>query len=168
MRRTMPAAWRSARLRNSSTAATPTWTVLANAPHIGCLHLDSAGTVWACTQNYASPQLNLPSDGFGIMKSDDLLTWTGVLKYEDIQAPVACAAARSKKTNACSAIWICSRPGAASSCSSVSPRQRWTALARCRALALRLWMVRRMLERAWLLRPRTVAAVPLMVGHRYC
>ena len=25
------------------------------------------------------------------MKSTDLTTWTGVLKYEDIQAPVACA-----------------------------------------------------------------------------
>ena len=74
-----------------STAASPTWTPLATPPLIGCLYKDSADTVWACTQNYASPQLNLPSDGFGIMKSSDLVTWTGVLKYEDIQAPVACA-----------------------------------------------------------------------------
>jgi MYXO-CTERM domain-containing protein len=48
--------------------------------------------VWACTQNYASPQLNLPSDGFGIMKSSDLTNWTGVLKYQEIKAPVACPA----------------------------------------------------------------------------
>ena len=77
---------------NCSTAATPTWTDLTNTPHIGCLYQDTTGVVWACTQNYASPQLNLPSDGFGIMKSTDLTTWTGVLKYQDIQAPVACAA----------------------------------------------------------------------------
>ncbi|HEY5927572.1 MAG TPA: hypothetical protein VIV11_38070 [Kofleriaceae bacterium] len=82
-------AWMST---NCSTAATPTWTDLTNAPHIGCLHLDSAGTVWACTQNYASMPLNLPSDGYGIMKTTDLMTWTGVLKYQDIQAPFACAA----------------------------------------------------------------------------
>jgi hypothetical protein len=77
---------------NCSTAATPTWTDLTNAPHIGCLYKDSADTVWACTQNYASPQLNLPSDGYGIMKSTDLTTWTGVLKYQEIQAPVGCPA----------------------------------------------------------------------------
>jgi hypothetical protein len=75
-----------------STAAAPTWTALPNAPHIGCLYKDTADTVWACTQNYSSPQLNLPSDGFGIMKSTDLNNWTGVLRYQDIQAPVACAA----------------------------------------------------------------------------
>jgi hypothetical protein len=73
-----------------STAAVPTWTALATAPHIGCLYKDSADTVWACTQNYPSPQLT--SDGFGIMKSTDLMTWSGVLRFQDIQAPVACAA----------------------------------------------------------------------------
>jgi MYXO-CTERM domain-containing protein len=75
------------------TATTTTgWTALTNAPHIGCLYADSANNVWACTQNYESPQLSLPSDGYGIMKTTDLTTWTGVLKYQDIQAPVACAA----------------------------------------------------------------------------
>jgi hypothetical protein len=69
-----------------------TWTALATAPHIGCLFESAGGVVWACTQNYASPQLNLPSDGFGIMKSTDLTTWTGVLKFQDIQAPVSCPA----------------------------------------------------------------------------
>jgi MYXO-CTERM domain-containing protein len=68
------------------------WTELTNAPHIGCLYENSAGEVWACTQNYASPQLGISSDGYGIMKSTDLATWTGVLKYQDIQSPVACAA----------------------------------------------------------------------------
>jgi hypothetical protein len=68
------------------------WTELTGAPHIGCLYADSAGTVWACTQNYASPQLGITSDEYGIMKSSDLTTWTGVLKYQDIQAPVPCAA----------------------------------------------------------------------------
>ena len=82
-------AWKST---DCATAATPTWTPLANAPHIGCLYENAAGEVWACTQNYASPQLDIPTDEYGIMKSTDLSTWTGVLKYADIQAPVACAA----------------------------------------------------------------------------
>ncbi|HEX5061266.1 MAG TPA: sialidase family protein [Kofleriaceae bacterium] len=73
-----------------STAASPTWTALAGAPHIGCLYNDSAGTVWACTQNYPSP--TIPSDGFGIMKTSDLSAWTGVLRFQDIQAPVSCPA----------------------------------------------------------------------------
>ncbi|HEY5946997.1 MAG TPA: hypothetical protein VIV40_15945 [Kofleriaceae bacterium] len=76
-----------------STAATPTWTPLTNGPHIGCLYRDSADTVWACTQNYASPPpIEIPSDGYGIMKSTDLTTWTPVLKFQDIKAPVPCAA----------------------------------------------------------------------------
>jgi hypothetical protein len=79
---------------NCATATTPTWTELTTAPHIGCLHKDSAGTVWACTQNYDSvlPTVTIPSDGYGIMKTTDLTNWTGVLKYQDIKAPVACAA----------------------------------------------------------------------------
>ena len=75
-----------------STNCDATWTDLAGAPHIGCLYENSAGVVWACTQNYESPQLNITSDGFGIMKSTDLVTWTGVLKYQEIEAPVPCAA----------------------------------------------------------------------------
>lgn len=68
------------------------WTELTNAPHIGCLYQNSTGEVWACTQNYASPQLDIPSDDYGIMKTTDLTTWTGVLKYQDIKGPVPCAA----------------------------------------------------------------------------
>jgi MYXO-CTERM domain-containing protein len=75
------------------TATTTTgWTALTNAPHIGCLYADSANNVWACTQNYESPQLGITSDGYGIMKTSDLQTWTGMLKYQDIKAPVPCAA----------------------------------------------------------------------------
>jgi hypothetical protein len=82
-------AWKST---DCATAATPTWTQLTTAPHIGCLYENAAHEVWACTQNTAIPQLGLDSDNFGIMKSTDLQTWTGLLHYQDIQAPVACAA----------------------------------------------------------------------------
>jgi uncharacterized protein (TIGR03382 family) len=81
-------AWKST---DCKTATNPTWTPLTTAPHIGCLYENSAHEVWACTQQTASIQLNISEDGYGIMKSTDLATWTGVLKYPDIQAPVACA-----------------------------------------------------------------------------
>jgi hypothetical protein len=68
------------------------WEVLTGAPHIGCLYKNSANEIWACTQNTASPQLGLTSDGYGIMKSTDLVTWTGVMRFEDLQKPVSCAA----------------------------------------------------------------------------
>ena len=64
------------------------FTALANAPHINCLAENSAGEVWACTQNYGSPAV--PTDNNGIMKSTDLVTWQPVLKYQDIFEPVAC------------------------------------------------------------------------------
>jgi hypothetical protein len=75
-----------------STGCDTTWTELTSAPHIGCLYENAAHEVWACTQNTAVVQLGLDADGFGLMKSTDLTTWTGVLKYEDIKQPVACAA----------------------------------------------------------------------------
>ncbi len=70
------------------TAAAPTWTDLPGAPHINCLVENEAGEVWACTHNYDSPTLH--SDGFGIMKSVTLATWTGVLKFQDIADPLEC------------------------------------------------------------------------------
>ena len=82
-------AWSSA---DCATSATPTWTPLVSPPRIQCLYENSAHEVWACTQNTAIPQLGVDGDGYGIMKTSDLATWTGVLKYEAIQAPVACAA----------------------------------------------------------------------------
>ena len=71
-----------------STNGGTSWTPLTGAPHINCLKENTAHEVWACTQNYGSPQV--PMDGFGIMKSNDLVTWTGVLKYQNIDSPVAC------------------------------------------------------------------------------
>ena len=65
------------------------WTQLTNPPHMNCLAESSAGVVFACTQNYGTPPA-VPSDGFGIMKSTDLQTWTGVLRYQDIAGPVTC------------------------------------------------------------------------------
>lgn len=84
-------AWKSAYVTNQGCGAT--WMDLTTAPHIGCLYKNPAtDEVWACTQNTASPQLGITSDGFGLMKSADLATWTGVLRFEDIQKPVTCAA----------------------------------------------------------------------------
>ncbi len=68
-----------------------TWTELPGAPHLNCLFANSAGQIWGCTVDLAgmgSP----PPDGWAIMKTDDLVTWTGVLKFTDIQAPVSCPA----------------------------------------------------------------------------
>ena len=79
-----------------STNGGETWTALVGAPHINCLVENTAGEVWACTQNYGSPQV--PTDGFGIMKSTDLSTWTGVLRYQDINQPVACPASTPQYT----------------------------------------------------------------------
>ena len=56
---------------------------------------NAAGEVWACTQNYGVA--GVPSDGFGIMKSTDLSTWTGVLKFQDIKAPVTCPAGTNQQ-----------------------------------------------------------------------
>ncbi len=83
-------AWKSK--TTTCQAGDANWDVLTGAPHIGCLYKNSANEVWACTQNRASPQLGLTSDGFGIMKSSgDLSTWTGVMRFEDLTKPVSCA-----------------------------------------------------------------------------
>ena len=82
-------AWSAA---SCATVTPTTWTTLTGAPHIGCLYENSAHEVWACTQNTGIPQLGLDADNYGIMKTTNLTTWTGVLKYQEIQAPVACAA----------------------------------------------------------------------------
>jgi hypothetical protein len=73
--------------------ATCGWTALTAPPHINCLVENPATVattheVWACTHNYDSP--GIPGDGFGIMKTTDLATWTGVLRYQDIAGPVMC------------------------------------------------------------------------------
>ena len=69
--------------------ATCNWTPLVSPPGIACL-VENPGdhSVWACTHNYDSP--GVPGDGYGIMKSTDLSTWTGVLKYQNINGVVDC------------------------------------------------------------------------------
>ncbi len=88
-----------------------TWTDLLGAPHINCLEENAAGEVWACTQNYGSP--TVASDGFGIMKTTDLVTWTGVLKFEDIVAPLACPAGTIQQAKCDAELWcgLCAQLG---------------------------------------------------------
>ncbi len=64
------------------------WEPLAGAPHINCLAENSAGAVYACTQNYAPSDET--RDDAGIMTSTDLATWTPVLKFQNIAGPIAC------------------------------------------------------------------------------
>ncbi len=79
-----------------------TWSPLASPPHINCLVENAAGEVWACTQNYGS--LTAPSDNAGIMKSTALDSWTPVLKFQDIQAPVDCPAGTPQQAS-CVPMW---------------------------------------------------------------
>ena len=80
------------RLSGAFVSRTPSngaaWETLVDAPNINCLVENAAGEVWACTQNYGSPEI--PGDDAGIMKSTDLVTWTRVLRFQDIQAPLSC------------------------------------------------------------------------------
>ena len=71
--------------------ATCNWIPLTGAPHINCLVENPANhDVWACTHNFAST--TIPGDGYGIMKSTDLSSWSGVLRYQDIAGVVTCEA----------------------------------------------------------------------------
>jgi photosystem II stability/assembly factor-like uncharacterized protein len=73
----------------SSSGDAVQWTPLANAPHITCLaEQPDTKDIWACTRNNSGS--NAASDGAGIMKTTDLATWSPVLRYADIAAPVAC------------------------------------------------------------------------------
>ncbi|HEX5063271.1 MAG TPA: sialidase family protein [Kofleriaceae bacterium] len=70
-----------------------TWQPLPNPPHISSLVETPSGDVWAGTQNYLGIQPGgrppIPSDGYAIMKSSDLVTWTPVMRMQDL-AGVAC------------------------------------------------------------------------------
>lgn len=79
------------------------WTELVNPPHINCLAENEAGELWACTQNFGS--MGSPSDNFGIMKTRDLATWTGVLKFQDIKEPVSCADGTVQKNRCDGELW---------------------------------------------------------------
>jgi hypothetical protein len=72
-----------------------TWTPIAAAPHANCVVENAAGEVWACTQNFGSP--GVQADGYAIMKSTDLQTWTGVLRFQDIAGPVQCPAGTAQQ-----------------------------------------------------------------------
>jgi hypothetical protein len=87
-----------------------TWAPLANAPHMSCLVENAAGELWACTQNYGFS--SVPSDGAGIMKTTDLVTWTKVLRYQDLTEVVTCAAGTIQK-DTCAASWcaVCAQLG---------------------------------------------------------
>ncbi|MCW5801261.1 MAG: hypothetical protein KIT31_02520 [Deltaproteobacteria bacterium] len=79
-----------------------TWQPLASPPHIHCLAENSAGEVWACTQNYSVPAV--PADGFALMKTTDLATWAPVLELKDVQEPVACAPGTEQQRE-CEPLW---------------------------------------------------------------
>lgn len=87
------------------------WFELAGAPHINCLAENSAGEVWACTQNFGV--MGVPTDGYGIMKSTDLLRWTGVLRFQDIAGPVACDVGTVQKDKCDATLWcgLCAQIG---------------------------------------------------------
>ena len=103
------------------------WAPLAGAPHINCLTENAAGELWACTQNYGVGQNQ--SDDAGIMKSTDLVTWTKVLRYQDLTGPVTGCGADTVQQKTCnqSLLWcgVCSQlgctPSAAYTCNSEAP-----------------------------------------------
>ena len=69
------------------------WQPLASPPHISTLVETSTGEVWAGTQNFPftpGNQPHVPSDGYAIMKSTDLATWTPVFRVQDLAGP-ACS-----------------------------------------------------------------------------
>ncbi len=66
-----------------------TWTPLACAPRIHCLYQAPNNDLWACTNNF--DEVGQPADGFALMKTADLVTWTGVLNLQAVAGPVDCA-----------------------------------------------------------------------------
>ena len=88
------------------------WITLTGAPHINCLVENPAShDVWACTHDFASD--GIPGDGYGIMKSTDLASWSGVLRYQDIAGVVACDASTVQATQCVASyqgkpsVWCC-------------------------------------------------------------
>lgn len=86
------------------------WTALAGAPHMNCLVENTAGELWACTQNYAVGQA--ATDDAGIMKTTDLANWTKVLRYQDLTDAVSCAPDTLQATK-CATAWcaVCAQLG---------------------------------------------------------
>lgn len=100
-----------------------TWAPLAGAPHINCLAENSAGELWACTQNYGVGQAQ--TDDAGIMKTTDLVAWTKVLRYQDLVGPVAGCGADTLEQKTCNQApkWCgaCAQLGCTPSSSYVCP-----------------------------------------------
>ena len=71
----------------SATGAAPYNLLPDPQPDLSCLRERENGELWGCTNNYAAP----PFD-YGLMKTTDLTNWTGVMRFQDITGPVACAA----------------------------------------------------------------------------
>src|SRR5262249_47179264 len=96
---------------DSSATVAASFTEIAGVPHINCLAESSTGKVFACTQNYGSP--TIPKDDFGIMSSMDLVTWTGVLKFQDIVEPTTCATGSVQKDRCDTVLWcgLCAQLG---------------------------------------------------------
>src|SRR6185295_5624125 len=86
------------------------WIALADSPHVNCLVENASGELWACTQNYGVGQA--VSDNAGIMKTTDLVTWTKVLRYQELTEAVACGADTLQATM-CATMWCgaCSQLG---------------------------------------------------------
>src|SRR5262249_28490782 len=87
-----------------------TWMPLVDPPHMNCLVENSAGEIWACTQNYGFP--TVPSDGAGIMKRTDLVRWTKDLRYQDLKDAGNCAAG-TVQHDTCVSLWcaVCAQLG---------------------------------------------------------
>jgi uncharacterized protein (TIGR03382 family) len=61
---------------------------VAPGPQIACLVERANGELWACTNNYQAEPF-----GYGVMRSTDAVSWTGVMTFQDdITGPVDCPA----------------------------------------------------------------------------
>lgn len=65
------------------------WIDLPSPPHLVCLEENSAHEVWGCTYNFSVP--GVMADGYALMKTTDLSTWSPVMKIQDLAGPIQCA-----------------------------------------------------------------------------
>lgn len=86
------------------------WTTLSPPLTANCVEETEDGEVWVCTQNLG------PEDA-AIMKSRDLMTWTTVLRYQDVDGPVDCPVGTLQRdlcveqrlVTTCATEWCCLR-----------------------------------------------------------
>jgi len=79
-----------------STDAGKTYQQLPIDQPLPCFAEDPHGTLWACAQNYAH--------GEAILKTDDLTTWTPIMRFQDVAGPVQCPAGTAQH-DACAVNW---------------------------------------------------------------